>query len=107
MAFDFPMEAEPQAPPKNGLSAHHGEENNALALSAEQEHAVREEGRRAGVVVRIKSLKRSPGQVADPVTGAGILEKSQPPFTPAPQLKVPERVFIQTSIPLEEIDLPI
>jgi len=109
MAFNFPMEAEPQAPPKNGLSTHQGEENNALVLSAEEEHAVREEGRRAGVVVRIKSLKRSSDQTADSVTGTGILEKSQPPVTPvlAPQLKSPERVFTQTSIPLQEIALPI
>ena len=109
MAFNFPMEAEPQASPKNGLSTHQGEENNALVLSAEEEHVVREEGRRAGVVVRIKSLKRSSDQTADPVTGAGILEKSQPPVNPvlAPQLKSLERVFIQTSIPLEEIALPI
>jgi len=97
MAFNFPMEAEPQAPPKNGLSAHPGEQGNVLVLSAEEEHTVREEGRRAGVVVRIKSLKRSPEQTADPVLIPA----------PQPQIKAPEQVFIQTSIPLEDIDLPV
>lgn len=97
MAFNFPMEAEPQAPPKNGLSAHPGEQAKTLVLSAEEEHTVREEGRRAGVVVRIKSLKRSPEQIVDPV----LIPVAQP------QVKAPEKAFIQTSIPLEEIELPI
>jgi DNA-binding transcriptional MerR regulator len=113
MAFDFPMMAEPPAPPKNGLSAHSGEQGNALVLSKEEEHAVREEGRRAGVVVRIKSLKRSPEQTTDPVTSAGILVQKETPIAPpamsAPttSIKSPERVFVQTSIPLEEINLPV
>lgn len=105
MAFDFPMEAEPQAPPKNGLSTHPGEHDNKLTLSEEEEHTVREEGRRAGVVVRIKSLKRPPEQA---------LTEAEPPLdpvlAPAPQpirAKAPEPVFIQTSIPLEDIDLPV
>jgi DNA-binding transcriptional MerR regulator len=114
MAFNFPMEAEPQAPPKNGLSAHQGEENNALVLSKEQEHVVREEGRRAGVVVRIKSLKRSPEQTeqhATPLTGSGIMATTDPakaltPPFPAP-VKTPEQVFVQTSIPLGDVDLPV
>ncbi|HEY4208452.1 MAG TPA: MerR family transcriptional regulator [Puia sp.] len=93
MAFDFPMQAEPQAPPKNGLSAHHGELNKVLGLSAEEANTVHEEGRRAGVVVRIKSLKRASEQttalVADP-----------PP-------KASEKLFIQASIPLGDIELPI
>jgi len=105
MAFDFPMEAEPQAPPKNGLSAHPGEGSNTLVLSAEEEHVVREEGRRAGVVVRIKSLKRSPDQAADLGTETLVAPVLAPP--PQLQVKAPERVFVQTSIPLEEIDLPI
>ena len=105
MAFDFPMEAEPQAPPKNGLSAHHGDKGTALVLSAEEEHTVREEGRRAGVVVRIKSLKRSPEQTIGPVTETLVAPILAP--VPQPETKTPERVFIQASIPLEEIHLPV
>ncbi|HVU56132.1 MAG TPA: MerR family transcriptional regulator [Puia sp.] len=112
MAFDFPMEAEPQAPPKNGLSAHHGElgngtsgngltlSDNAPGLSAEEEHTVREEGRRAGVVVRIKSLKRPSEQAAAPLTNV------ETPVAPK-VMSAPEQVFVQTSIPLEEVELPV
>jgi DNA-binding transcriptional MerR regulator len=110
MAFDFPMAAETQAPPKNGLSTHPREQESSQLLSAEQEHAVREEGRRAGVVVRIKSLKRSSDQVADP--GATTAAITAPPVAtatiiPPSAATTRERIFIQTSIPLEDIDLPL
>jgi len=106
MAFNFPMEAEPQAPPKNGLSAHPGEQGKSLVLSAEEEHTVREEGRRAGVVVRIKSLKRSPEQSADPEINETSVAPVLMPVA-QPKVKSPENAFIQTSIPLEEIELPV
>jgi DNA-binding transcriptional MerR regulator len=64
MAFDFPM-AEPQAPSQNAAASHNGRlGNNSHGLSPEEEQAVHEEGRRAGVVVRFKSLKSAETQAA-------------------------------------------
>jgi DNA-binding transcriptional MerR regulator len=125
MAFNFPMEAEPKAPPQNGMSSRYGGSGHGLRLSEEEEHTVREEGRRAGVVVRIKSLKTAglpvrPGPLPEPtpnpepeIPNPEPIPEPDPlprpePAPPKPiQQKTPEKIFIQTTIPLEDIDLPI
>lgn len=66
MALDFGM-AEPVAPPAPAVAAsHNGKQGNNLGLSAEEEQTVHDEGRRAGVVVRIKSLKKSETLPSEP-----------------------------------------
>jgi DNA-binding transcriptional MerR regulator len=81
MAFDFP-------PPLNGGPG------NDLGLSAEEEQAVHEEGRRAGVVVRIKSLKKTePLVTASLASGPLVLvqeETAEPAFTRMELLPRPE-----------------
>src|SRR5882757_2530563 len=47
------------APPQNAAISHNGGPGNVLGLSAEEEYTVHEEGRRAGVKVRIKTLKKA------------------------------------------------
>jgi len=106
MAFDFPMEVEPQAPPQKTIAAHHG---NALGLSVEEQQVVHEEGRRAGVVVRIKTLKKAePLVAAPPVAEAPAPEKKAPAppvkeapapvnETPTPE-PTPEPMFIQMEL---------
>ncbi len=70
MALDFGM-AEPVAPPASTAAAsHNGKQGNNLGLSAEEEQTVHEEGRRAGVVVRIKSLKKSETLPPEPAPAA-------------------------------------
>jgi len=90
MAFDFPMEAAPEAPPQKTIGAHNG---NTLGLSAEEEQAVHEEGRRAGVVVRLKSLKK-----ADP-PGASSVSVIEAPAPPVKEVVVPP---VKESVPPEE-----
>jgi DNA-binding transcriptional MerR regulator len=92
MAFDFPMEAKPPAPSQETIAPHNG---NALGLSVEEQEAVHEEGRRAGVVVRLKSLKR-----AEPVEII-VTEASPPPPPPA------EPMFIQMELLPAAEPLPI
>ncbi len=123
MALDFPMEAEPKAPPQDVVASRHGAPGNILSLSEEEEHAVREGGRRAGVVVRIKTLKKGelptrPGPLPEPapilpeitpepepIPEPGPLPKPEP--QPGPIGTIAAEKIIQPSIQLEEIELTI
>jgi len=81
MAFDFPP-------------SHHEGPGNSFGLSAEEEQTVHEEGRRAGVVVRIKSLKKTePLVTASLAPGPLVLvqeEAAEPMFTQTELLPRPE-----------------
>lgn len=95
MALDFPMETEPQAPPREAIVAHNG---NTLGLSAEEEQAVHEEGRRAGVVVRLKTLKKT-----EPVvTEASVIPAKETPvpksLSPAEPPPPMEPMFVQMEL---------
>ncbi len=93
MAFNFPMEAEPQAPPQETIVAHNG---NVLGLSAEEEQAVHEEGRRAGVVVRLKSLKKVEPLL--PATEALVIPAKEIPAPEPPPSSPVEPMFIQMEL---------
>lgn len=95
MALDFPMEAEPQAPSRETIAAHNG---NTLGLSAEEEQAVHEEGRRAGVVVRLKTLKKTEPLVTE-APGIPVKETPAPePLSPAEPPPPTEPMFVQMEL---------
>jgi DNA-binding transcriptional MerR regulator len=84
MAFDFPM-AEPPAPPRNVVASHNGRGENGPGLSAEEQQAVHDEGRRTGVLVRIKSLKKADPLPPEPLvllpeeTAPQLISEATPP----------------------------
>jgi len=114
MAFDFPM-AEAPAPSQNAVASHNGRQGNtAHGLSPEEEQAVHEEGRRAGVVVRFKSMKAgeapvtAPPPIASPVSTPGVpspvsAHATTAPITardeaPAASRPAPEPTFVQMEL---------
>jgi len=101
MAFDFPM-AEPQAPSQNAAASHNGRlGNNAHGLSPEEEQAVHEEGRRAGVVVRFKSLKSAETQAAaTPAIAPPVPAQSSQPEAPSSKLEAQSSPLEASSGPM-------
>ena len=113
MALDFGM-AEPIAPLPTTTASHNGKQGSSLGLSAEEEQSVHEEGRRAGVVVRIKSLKKSGPLLSDTDSASvpsesgsvSIIDGIAPPAAPVTQAPAPEPIQLPMFIQAELLPEP-